>query len=136
MPQMASAVVPDPSAPMNLIGTMLTCQLTPVTPRPLLPAAPRMPDTWVPWPLSSLGSLEPARQFQPFTSSTKPFPSSSTPLLAQPEHDSPGFAQLSGARSGGVRSPPGPRPPALTAREPVVTSHAEVAWMSSPAVPG
>ena len=31
-----------------------TDQLMPVTPVPLLPEAPMMPATWVPWPLSSM----------------------------------------------------------------------------------
>ena len=32
-----------------------TCQLMPATPMPLLPTAPIVPETCVPWPLSSIG---------------------------------------------------------------------------------
>ena len=35
---------------------MLTSQFTPVTPTVLFPTAPIIPDTCVPWSLSSIGS--------------------------------------------------------------------------------
>ena len=45
----APAVVPKPSAPMNLMATIFTSQFTPTTPMPLLPTAPIVPATCVPW---------------------------------------------------------------------------------------
>ena len=53
---MALAVVPPPPALKNLSPMMLAVQLTPTTPTPLLPSAPMVPETCVPWLLSSLGS--------------------------------------------------------------------------------
>ena len=40
-----------------LTGMIWTFQFTPATPKPLLPLAPMMPATCVPWPLRSIGSL-------------------------------------------------------------------------------
>ena len=73
-------------------------QLTPVMPWPLSPAAAIVPDTCVPWPLSSIGSPSPLAKSYPWTSSTNPFPSSSMPL----EGTSPGLVQTFAARSGWV----------------------------------
>ena len=53
---MAAARVPKPSASNILHGMSRTFQLTPTTPTPLLPTAPMMPATCVPWALSSIGS--------------------------------------------------------------------------------
>ncbi|MNX59472.1 hypothetical protein D3C86_903520 [compost metagenome] len=44
---------PEPSARMTLTGRIETPGATPTMP-PLWPAAPRIPATWVPWPLPSL----------------------------------------------------------------------------------
>ena len=55
MHAIALALVPTPSGPLALHGMILTPQLTPTTPIPLLPTAPRMPVVSVPWPLSSMG---------------------------------------------------------------------------------
>src|SRR5262245_15592096 len=52
----ASAVVPVPLASRNFDAMIRVVQLTPTTPLPLLPRAPIVPDTCVPWPLSSHGS--------------------------------------------------------------------------------
>ena len=46
---MAAAMVPLPSASNILHGISRTFQLTPTTPMPLLPTAPMVPATWVPW---------------------------------------------------------------------------------------
>src|SRR6266850_1987243 len=51
-----SACVPTPLASRNFDAMTLAVQFTPVAPLPLLPVAPIVPDTWVPWPLSSYGS--------------------------------------------------------------------------------
>ena len=48
MASMASAVVPEPLAPMNFRAMSDTSQLTPATPTPLLPTAPIVPATCVP----------------------------------------------------------------------------------------
>ena len=60
-------------------------QLIPVMPRLLLPMAPIVPATWVPWPrlsdglFGANGSLESVRKFQPKKSSMKPLLSVSRP---------------------------------------------------------
>src|SRR5476649_906503 len=56
MASIASAVVPEPLAPRNFAAMMLAVQLTPATPTALLPDAPIVPATCVPWLLSSIGS--------------------------------------------------------------------------------
>src|SRR5919198_6501725 len=61
----ASAVVPEPCALRNLTGMIRTFQFTPATPTPLLPAAPIVPATCVPWPWSSIGLLSPLTKSQP-----------------------------------------------------------------------
>ena len=53
---MAAARLPFPSASNILHGISRTFQLTPTTPTPLLPTAPMIPATWVPWEWSSIGS--------------------------------------------------------------------------------
>jgi hypothetical protein len=40
---------------MNLHTMIFTRQVTPAMPSALLPTAPTMPATWVPWPQSSFG---------------------------------------------------------------------------------
>ena len=67
---MAAAMLPYPSASKNLQGISLTFQLTPTTPTPLLPTAPMVPATCVPWPLSSIGSESPLMGAMPWQSST------------------------------------------------------------------
>src|SRR2546422_5971773 len=52
----ASTSVPVPSALKAFDAMMLAVQFTPTTPRLLLPTAPIVPETCVPWPLSSGGS--------------------------------------------------------------------------------
>ena len=54
--RIALAVLPEPAELRNLIPMILTFQLTPVTPIPLFPTPPMVPEQWVPWPLSSNGS--------------------------------------------------------------------------------
>src|SRR3990167_7449018 len=56
---------PYPPLFKNFTGIILTLQLTPTTPSALLPAAPMIPATWVPWPLSSIASVVFDRKFQP-----------------------------------------------------------------------
>src|SRR5437899_9080136 len=43
----ASEMLPLPPESRNLMPMTLAIQLTPTTPTPLLPAAPRVPDGWV-----------------------------------------------------------------------------------------
>src|SRR5438093_1329509 len=52
----ASAIVPVPAVLRAFDAMMLVVQFTPTTPRLLLPTAPIVPETCVPWPLSSRGS--------------------------------------------------------------------------------
>jgi hypothetical protein len=52
----ASEMLPLPLELKNLAAMMLVVQLTPTTPMLLLPSAPIVPDTCVPWLLSSIGS--------------------------------------------------------------------------------
>src|SRR6266516_4775751 len=61
----ASLVKPDPDALMNFSPMMRVVQLTPVTPTPLFPTAPIVPDVCVPWPLSSAGLHENAIALNP-----------------------------------------------------------------------
>ena len=42
---------------MNLRAMISAVQHTPATPMPLLPTAAMVPEVWVPWPLSSMGSV-------------------------------------------------------------------------------
>src|SRR5438874_12997222 len=56
MPLIASPTLPLPLASRNLIPIDCVTQLTPTTPSALLPDAPIVPDTWVPWLWSSMGS--------------------------------------------------------------------------------
>src|SRR5262245_18517511 len=55
MHSMASAVFPLPDALRNLSPMMLVVQFTTTTPELLLPLAPIVPETWLPWLLSSSG---------------------------------------------------------------------------------
>src|SRR5258708_6169590 len=64
---MASLMSPNPCESKNLQGRICTFQFTPTTPTPLLPTAPRIPDTWVPWLLSSNGSQELFTALNPWT---------------------------------------------------------------------
>ena len=52
----APLVEPLPLAPKNFNAMILVVHATPATPMPLFPTAPIVPATWVPWPLSSIGS--------------------------------------------------------------------------------
>lgn len=52
----APSVEPEPPLLRNLMATILAPQLTPVTPRLLLPTPAMVPAQWLPWPLSSNGS--------------------------------------------------------------------------------
>src|SRR6476619_6177949 len=52
----AAAVLPLPLASRNFNPMRRVVQFTPTTPVALLPTAPIVPDTCVPWMLSSLGS--------------------------------------------------------------------------------
>src|SRR5262245_12069418 len=61
----ASEVSPLPSAPRNFSAASDTFQSMPTTPRLLLPVAPMVPATWVPWPLSSKGLLSLLAKSQP-----------------------------------------------------------------------
>ena len=61
-------------------GMIETSQLTPAMSAPLLPSAPIVPATCVPWPLKSSGVLSFWMKSQPRVSSIFPLPSSSTPF--------------------------------------------------------
>src|SRR4051812_28852655 len=81
MPSAASDVEPRPLESMNLIGTIEPFQHVPDTPVSLLALAAMIPETWVPWPLSSSPSPLPATRSIPMLSSTQPFLSSSLLLF-------------------------------------------------------
>ena len=49
------ATVPEPVESRNRSPIMLVVQLTPLTPAPLLPTAPMVPETCVPWSFWSIG---------------------------------------------------------------------------------
>src|SRR5262245_37201187 len=51
----APTVLPLPFAPRNFSAMMLAVQLMPVTPTPLFARAPMVPETCVPWLLSTMG---------------------------------------------------------------------------------
>ena len=103
---LASAVtLPEPKSLKIFIAMMRTDQLTPATPRLLLVAAPMVPETWVPCPCQSFGTLSSSRKSHPVTSSMYPLLSSSMLLLllSAPSPSSPvspGFRQMLAARSG------------------------------------
>src|SRR6185437_6563767 len=61
--------LPLPAASMNFTGMICTFQSTPAIPAPLLPVAPRIPETCVPCPLSSNGLSVLLTKFQPNRSS-------------------------------------------------------------------
>src|SRR5258708_766036 len=63
---MQAEILPARSLSKHLQAMICTRQATPATPTPLLPTAPRIPATIVPWPLSSLGSVVPASAFKPW----------------------------------------------------------------------
>src|SRR5271165_1223460 len=68
--QGSSAVVdPAPVPSMNSSSISCTDQATPQTPRLLLPTAPTIPDTCVPWPAVSVGGPVIWTAFRPLTSS-------------------------------------------------------------------
>ncbi len=92
---MASEVFPFPSTFKNFPAIIFTFQFTPVTPAALLPAAPMMPATRVPCPLSSMGLPVSTMVLMPWISSTHPFPSSSIPFPAI----SPGLVHILDWRS-------------------------------------
>ena len=93
---MMSASVRPPLASAARSGMIETSQLTPVTPIALLPCAPIVPATCVPWPLKSSGVLSSCTKSQPRVSSTLPFPSLSPPPAGS------SLIQMFGARSGCV----------------------------------
>src|SRR5262249_10283754 len=86
---MASAVLPEPPASRNLRPIKVTVQLTPTTPAPLFPTAPIVPETWLPWLLSSRGSQVRVMTLKPWVPAAQP------PIP-------PGLLQTLAARSGWV----------------------------------
>ena len=86
---------------------IFTLGATPTVPRPFSEAA-MVPATWVPWKSSptSCRVLSSLQKSQPWTSSTKPLPSSSMPFVSLPPPDSPGFVHCRAARSGWLKSTP------------------------------
>src|SRR4051794_2943576 len=115
---------------------ILTVQLMPATPTPLLPAAPIVPATCVPWPWSSVGLLSFPAKSQPCQSSTNPLWSLSIPSVRQPLQFSPGLTQICELRSGCDQSTPVSITATVTFGLPVVTFHASGASMSASKVPG
>ena len=53
-PRVMSEVQPEPSSSSTFTGRMRASGARPATPVALLATAATIPDTWVPWPLSSL----------------------------------------------------------------------------------
>ena len=115
---------------------ILTVQLMPASPTPLLPAAPIVPATCVPWPWSSVGLLSFPAKSQPCQSSTKPLWSLSIPSVRQPLQFSPGLIQICELRSGCDQSTPVSITATVTLELPVVTFHASGASMSASGAPG
>ena len=108
---------------------MLVDQLTPATPKPSLPRAAIVPETWVPWPglaalVTSSGLLSPSTKSQPCRS------------LACPVLPGCGLVQMFGARSCWVEATPVSTTPTTTFGLPVVMSHASGASMSASALVG
>src|SRR4029453_11285534 len=102
-----------------------TSQLTPATPRLLLPCAPIVPATWLPWPLSSSGVLSLSQKSQPFVSSTNPLPSLSPPPAG------PSLVHTLGARSWLSYATPLSMTATITPLDPIVVLHACGASMSA-----
>src|SRR3954463_7841383 len=64
-PWMKLATLPLPVASIHFTSINCVTQLTPETPTALLPVAPMVPATWVPWLLSSSGRFVLVTKFQP-----------------------------------------------------------------------
>ena len=124
------ALVPVPPR-RNFRPISFTRQATPAIPTPLLPTAPMMPATCVPWPRSSAGLPEPVIALMPWTSSTYPLPSSSRPLPGI----SPGLTQRLAARSGWSVRIPESITATITSAASVRRSQARVEPRSAPAMP-
>src|SRR5436309_13690058 len=127
----ASESVPLPLASKTFEAMMLAVQFTPTTPRPLLPTAPIVPETCVPWPLSSAGLQENAIALNPCE------PAGHVIVLADdPEPQvtvkAVGAVHMLAARSGCEYSTPVSMTPTTLFVDPVVMSQALVAWMSAP----
>src|ERR1035438_4039338 len=142
--QMISPEVdPMPFELRNLSGMSCTDHATPLPSTPLLPTAPMMPATCVPWPLSSDGfplaalpdrtvALMPWRAFRYW----KLYWIVSYVPLEVPDV-APVFVQRLASRSWCVRRIPVSRMPTMTPEASVrVFIHAGTAWMSAPATPG
>ncbi|MNY09227.1 hypothetical protein D3C86_1421330 [compost metagenome] len=67
IPRATYASEPAPSAASTLMGMILASGAMPATPCPLLAAAAATPAQWVPWPWSSLTSLERVMALKPVT---------------------------------------------------------------------
>src|SRR5262249_30493415 len=77
---MASAVLPEPPASRNLRPIKVTVQLTPTTPAPLFPTAPIVPETWLPWLLSSRGAPVASEDIEPVgPARSSPYPARVAP---------------------------------------------------------
>jgi hypothetical protein len=96
MPRASSDELPTRLASSTLTDMIFTPGAMPLPPTPLAPVAATMPATCVPWPSSSVALWPGAIMFAPWTSSTWPLRSSSTPLPAT----SAGLVQRLPARSG------------------------------------
>ena len=80
MPAISCDHVPRPSASRTRTATIFTLQHNPAMPRSLLPRAPMIPATCVPWPCLSSPEPLPSTRSPPKRSSTTPLSSSSRPL--------------------------------------------------------
>src|SRR5262245_51701533 len=130
MALMASEVLPEPLESRNLTAMMLAVQLTPATPLPLLPTAPIVPATWVPWLLSSRGK-------QLLLMALKPWVPAGHETVKPPMFtlNAVGADQMLAARSGWFQSTPVSMMATTLAREPVVMFQAGTALMSAPGRP-
>src|SRR6267378_549270 len=110
---------------------MLAVQFTPTTPRVLLPAAPMVPDTCVPWPLSSRGSQVLVIALKPCVPAAQ--------VIVRPAIvtvKDVGADQTFALRSACVYSMPVSTTATTFASDPVDTSQADLAPMSAPGIPG
>ena len=130
----SAEVDPEPVASMNLSSISCTVHATPVTPRLLLPTAPTIPDTCVPWPTSSVGGPLMFTALSPLVLSV-----SLIVLGSSEAYDIVVFGarltQRLATRSWWVRSAPESRMPTMMPEALVLVFQPASALMSAPAMP-
>jgi hypothetical protein len=130
MQVISSDVTPLPSAARNLSAINWTVQATPETSMPLLPTAPIVPETCVPWPALSSSVGVPLEDDEGDTVALMPCRSLRKPLVP-----GLGLVHRLATRSVCVRRMPESMMATITPGAPDWMDHAAGAPMSAPGVP-